>query len=63
MMGMLQLGCVGLQVALLTHLRACQPQLLKKRFRYQMTVSSVETVLEIAVALRQDNEDGSPNHM
>ncbi len=63
-MGMLQLGCVVLQVALFTHSDACQAQLLtKQRVHYHMTVYSVETVLEVAVALRQDSKNGSPNHM
>ena len=61
-MGVLQLGCVVLQLALRTDPNACQAQLFKQSFCHQMSVCSVESVLEVAVALRQDNEDGSPNH-
>ena len=62
-MGKLQLGYVVLQLALLTHPNACQAQLLQNRFHYQTTAVSVETVLEVAVALRQEDEGGSPDHM
>ena len=35
----------------------------EQRFHYRMTVCFVETVLEVVVALRQDNKNGFSKHM
>ncbi len=62
-MGTLQLGYVVLHLALRTDPNACQAQLFKQRFCHQTSVCSVESIWEVAVALRQDSKDGSPEHM